>query len=544
MDYLIIGSGFGGSVCGLRLVEKGYRVLMLEKGPRLEAEDFPKTNWNLKRWLWMPRLGFRGPFRMSFLRHVTALTGVGVGGGSLVYANTLPEPPAEFFEASSWKGLADWKAELAPHYATARRMLGVTEHPYVTWSDEVVREVAEDLGRGAAFRPTEVAVWFGEPGETVPDPYFGGEGPPRTGCIQCGGCMTGCRYDAKNTLDRNYLWLAERRGLEIAADTEVTWIRPVDGGYEVTALEGRSPVRWLRRRRVYRARRVILAGGVLGTVPLLLRLRESPDGLPALSTRVGEDVRTNSEVLMGVVSERRDRALSEGIAITSIVRTDEHSSLEPVRFADGSGFFRLLITPHAAGRTLFARLGALLARMIRHPVRTLRAFFVPDLARHSMIVLYMRTLEGKLSLRLGRSLRTLFRRGVVTEVQTGEAPTAAIPEATELAERIAEKIDGFPVSLITETLWAAPTTAHILGGAVMGAGPDEGVIGPDHQVWNYPGLYVIDGAAVSANPGVNPSLTITALAERAMSRIPERDGPGAEAATAAESGLDGEVWDA
>src|SRR5512140_2702970 len=394
-DFVISGSGFGGSVSALRLVEKGYRVLLLEKGRRLGPADFPKTNWNLKRWFWLPRLGFRGLFKMTFLRHVTALSGVGVGGGSLVYANTLPVPKDDFFNAPSWGSLASWKTELAAHYATALRMLGATRNPVVTPPDEILRDVAKEIGREDSFEMTNVAIYFGQPGITVPDPFFGGEGPERTGCTSCGGCMLGCRYGAKNTLDRNYLWLAEKRGLKIEADTEVTWVRPLStGGYEITARKGTSFLPFLNREVKFTARNVVFAGGVLGTVPLLLRLKESPDGLPRLSDRVGEFVRTNSEVLMGIVSAKSEPDLSKGIAIGSIVHTDEHSHLEPVRYPAGSGFFRLLAMPHAPGETIPARFAAALARFARQPLRSLRAFFVADWAKRTMILLYMRTVDG------------------------------------------------------------------------------------------------------------------------------------------------------
>jgi cholesterol oxidase len=521
-DYLIIGSGFGGSVCGLRLVEKGYRVAMLEQGRRLGAGDFPRTNWNLKRWLWLPPLGWRGLFRMTFFPHVTVLSGVGVGGGSLVYANTLPVPPDDFFTAPSWAGLADWKRELEPHYGTALRMLGAVENPTVTYPDEVLREVARDLGRAEAHRPTTVAVYFGEAGATVPDPYFGGEGPSRTGCNLCGGCMLGCRHDAKNTLDKNYLYLAEKKGLVIEANTEAIWVRPLDGGYEVTGLQGTSVLRWRRRRRGFTARNVIFAGGVLGTVSLLLRLRGSPDGLARLSDRLGQFVRTNSEALIGVVSMRRDRDLSKGIAIGSILQTDSHSHLEPVRYPEGAGFFRLLTVPHVSGGNLARRVARLFGVLLRHPWQGLRAWLVPDWAKHTVILLYMRALEGHLSMKLGRSVTTGFRRGLTTALEEGPAPTAFMPEATDLAHRIARKVEGFPQSLITETLMGIPTTAHILGGCCMGEGPETGVIDHRHRVWGYEGLYVVDGSAVSANPGVNPALTICALGERAMSFICQR----------------------
>ena len=512
-DYIIVGSGFGGSVCGLRLVEKGYRVLMLEAGRRFGPSDFPSSNWNLKRWLWMPRLGFRGIFRMTFLRHLTVLSGVGVGGGSLVYANTLPFPSDEFFAAPSWARLADWKRELEPHYRTALRMLGAAENPHLGPADEALRQIGRDLGRESGFRPVRVAVWFGEPDKTVPDPYFGGEGPERTGCTLCGACMIGCRHGAKNTLDKNYLWLAERRGLRIEADTEATWVRPQPaGGYQVEARQGASV---LGRRRVrFEGRNVIFAGGVLGTVPLLLRLKASAEGLPRLSERVGDLVRTNSEALIGVTTRDRQLDLSHGIAISSILHTDAHSHLEPVRYPSGSGFFRLLMAPHVPGGNALARLARAAMVVARSPVRFLRAYFVGDWARSTAILLFMRTVEGTLRLRLG----SFGRLG--TALSSGPAPTASMPEATDLAARMAEKIDGFPASLLTETVLGTPTTAHILGGACMGASPAEGVLDARHRVFGYDGLYVVDGSAISANPGVNPALTITALAERAMSLVP------------------------
>ncbi|HWM86002.1 MAG TPA: GMC family oxidoreductase N-terminal domain-containing protein, partial [Kofleriaceae bacterium] len=390
-----MGSGFGGSVSALRLVEKGYRVLLLEKGRRLRAADFPRSNWRLRRWLWLPAAGCRGLFQMTFLRHVTALTGVGVGGGSLVYANTLPIPKDDFFGAKSWGHLADWKGELAAHYQTARRMLGAVENPNVTYPDQVIRELAADIGRAEHVHPTTVAVYFGRPGVTEPDPYFGGRGPERTGCIQCGGCMLGCRFGAKNTLDKNYLHLAEALGLVIRADSEVTSLEPDPaGGYRLEVREGAA--RFGRRRLVVRADRVVMAGGVLGTLELLLRMqaraRRSRGGLPGLSPRLGDFVRTNSEVLMGITTRRRDIDLSRGIAIGSILHTDDHSHIEPVRYSAGSGFFRTMMAPHAPGDHGLVRLARAFGFVLRHPIRTLRTYFVPDWARYTMILLYMRTL--------------------------------------------------------------------------------------------------------------------------------------------------------
>lgn len=518
-DWLIIGSGFGGSVSALRLTQKGYRVLMLEKGRRLQAQDFPKTNWDLKRWLWMPQLGWRGLFKMTFFRHVTVMSGVGVGGGSLVYANTLPIPKDYFFQNGDWSHLADWKNELAPHYREAQRMLGAKVNPLRTLPDQILQEVGQEMGR-TDFQPTSVAVYFGEPGVTVPDPYFGGEGPERTGCNACGGCMLGCRHGAKNTLDKNYLYLAEKRGLTIRADTEATWVRPLPGGgYEVEALEGAS---FFRRKRRFTAHQVIFAGGVLGTVDLLLKLKASPEGLPRLSDRLGEAVRTNSEALIGVVSPRKQQDLSKGIAIGSILHTDEHSHLEPVRYSAGSGFFRMLGAPYVTGEGVVTRLARLLGSMLRHPLKLMRVLTVSDYAKQTIILLYMRTLDGHLSMKRARGALTGLRQGLVTSLKAGPAPTANIPEAAELARRVAEKVDGMPMSLVNETVLGIPTTAHILGGCCMGESAGSGVIDAQHRVFGYEGLYVVDGSAVSANPGVNPSLTITALAERAMTFIPEK----------------------
>lgn len=528
-DFVVVGSGFGGSVSALRLSEKGYRVLVVEKGRRFSKADFPRTNWELNRWLWRPEFGMRGIFQMSFFPHVTVLHGVGVGGGSLVYANTLPMPKDDFFEKGSWAGLRDWKRELARHYGTARAMLGAAPNPRLTRGDHVMREIAVEMGRGDRWAPTDVAVFFGEPGVEVPDPYFGGEGPARVGCTFCGACMTGCRVGAKNTLDRNYLYLAERRGAEISAETEVVSIRPRPGasdgsrGYELDVRVGLGA---RRTARTLLAHNVVLAGGVLGTVPLLLRARDEQRTLPALSPRVGFDVRTNNEALIGVVSPDPRDDFSEGVAITSILHTDDVSHVEPVRYGSGSGFFRLLTLPHAPGEDSVERLAATVGVFLARPTTWLRVATARDFARQSQILLYMRTLEGALRLRLGRSLFTAYRRGLVTELEPGtEAPKAFMSEATDIAERFARKVGGVTMSMATETLAGTPTTAHILGGACIGADPSRGVIDAEHRVFGYRGLYVVDGSAVSANPGVNPSLTITAMAERAMSFIPPKGDP-------------------
>ena len=520
MDYdvIIVGSGFGGSVSALRLCEKGYRVLLLEKGSRLRENDFPKTNWDLPRWLWLPKLRWRGLFQMSFFRHVTVLSGVGVGGGSLVYANTLPIPPKAFFENPSWSTLADWDSELAPHYQTARRMLGAAQTPYLGPGDAMLRQVALDRGDAERVHPTMTAIYYGEPGKTVADPYFGGEGPDRTGCIGCGACMTGCRHGAKNTLDKNYLYLAEKRGLKLIADAEVDLISAADdGGYRVRWRAGRS---WRRKHHKARSTRVIVAAGVLGTMELLLRLRDRPDGLPKLSPQLGRQIRTNSESLIGVIDSRHAIDHSKGVAIASIYECADDAHVEMVRYGAGSGAFRFLTAPHISGASAGPiKLLRALLWCVQHPVRALKMLFVRDWARSTMILLYMQATEGTLAFRRsGFGLRWIQK--IRTALDTGQAPRTYLPDATQIAKNVASQCDGTAVSMITETTLNIPTTAHILGGCCMGKSADDGVIDHRHEVFGYPGLYVIDGSSISANPGVNPSLTITALAERAMSFFP------------------------
>jgi len=529
----VVGSGFGGSVCALRLVEKGYRVLLLERGPRHDPRDFPRTNWDLRRYFWAPRLGARGIFRMTFFRHVTVLSGAGYGGGSLGYACTHPVPKGAFFRQGSWADLADWQAELAPYYDRVRAMLGVTPVPFRTPADEVLAQIAREDGRPERHRPTEVAIYFGHPGETVPDPYHGGAGPPRTGCIRCGGCMLGCRHGAKNSLDHNYLHLAERRGLAVACDRRVVHLRPLGEGYEVVAKVAGATERTER----YRAQRVVLAAGVLGTLELLLAMRERPDGLPRLSPMLGRGVRTNQESLIYVVSRRRDDDHSRGVAIGSIYDLDDGAHVEPVRYAAGSDVFRLLLGPHAPGHHAIVRIARALLHVLRRPMRVLRALLTPDLARRSIILLYMQAAEGTL-----RIVRSRVTGRLATRRDRGPRPRASIDRATAIARRVAEKLDGEPLSGLPEILFDIPTTAHILGGCCMGRTAEDGVIDRNHEVFGYPGLFVVDGSAISANPGVNPSLTIAALAERAMARIPDarrHAAPPAREPGRADAGADG-----
>jgi len=511
-DYIIIGSGFGGSVAALRLSEKGYKVLVIEKGKWYESKDFPKTNWNLKRWLWLPALRFFGFFKITFFRHVGILSGVGVGGGSLVYANTLPIPKKEFFKAESWSHLTDWETELSEHYTTAKEMLGVVTNPRLENGDKVIQQLSKEINKENDFEPTQVAVFFGEPNKTVKDPYFNGKGPERSGCTFCGSCMVGCRENAKNTLDKNYLYLAQRRRAKIQAESKVYDIISVESedGSNGYLVKWKSSTNIFKKRGKYKTKGIVFAGGVLGTVPLMLKLKDN--SLPNLSSRVGYSIRTNSESLIGVVAPHKEIVFSDGIAISSILHTDEQSHLETVRYPSGSGFWRLQLAPLTTGNNFVVRLSKALIEIITHPVKYFKVYFVWDWAKKTQILLYMRTINGTL-----RFTKGWFR--MRSKIGEGSLPTAFLPEATKLAKRFGEIVGGTPGALLTEIIFGIPTTAHILGGAVMGKDKNEGVIDKDNRVFGYKNMYVCDGSMISANPGVNPSLTILALSERAMSKI-------------------------
>lgn len=512
-DYVIIGSGFGGSVSALRLSEKGYKVLVIEKGKWFNRpEDFPKTNWNLKKWLWMPRLGMKGLFKMTFFRHVVALSGVGVGGGSLVYANTLPVPKKEFFNTGHWKDLQDWEKVLQPYYERAKKMLGAELHPYMSKSDKVMLKLAKELGDSTAFEKTEVAVHFGNLGITIPDPYFDGKGPDRTGCILCGGCMLGCRYNAKNTLDKNYLYLAKQKGAEIIAEKEVYDVIPLsENGSEGYEIRYKNSTSFVPGRSSIRTKGVIFAGGVTGTVKLLLQLKVK--SLPNLSEMVGCGIRTNSESLIGVTSLNKKNEFSEGIAIGSIIHIDKSRHVEPVKYSAGSGFWRLFMAPMISGPNFIVRLFRMFSDFFLHPLDNLRVFFVDDWSKRTHILLYMESIDS--TLRLVRSKLGIL----VSKAESGPLPTAFNPKAQELARKTEAIINGKAMVMNTESLFGIPTTAHILGGACMGKDATTGVIDKDNHVFNYVNMMVCDGSMISANPGVNPSLSITAITELAMSKV-------------------------
>jgi cholesterol oxidase len=525
-DWLVVGSGFGGSVSALRLAEKGYRVGVLECGRRFRDEDFASSTWSVRRYFWAPRAGMRGIMRLSTFKDVAVVSGCGVGGGSLGFANTLYVPPAPFFEDKQWGELADWQRELAPHYAEAQRMLGVVETPNDDPADQLLKELGEHLGVGDTYRKTPVGIFFGEqPGATVPDPYFGGDGPDRTGCMQCGRCMVGCPHGAKNTLVKNYLWLAERRGVEVTPDRTVTDIRPLgaeDGsdGYAVTS--ERSGMRRGRDARTLTARGVIVAAGALGTNRLLQRCRLN-GSLPRVSHRLGELVRTNSESILAVtVPGDYPEDLTRRVAITSSIYPDPHTHIETVTYGHAGDSMSTLYTLLVADGSRVTRPLKLLGQIVRHPAKFAQVLWPKGWSRRTIIVLVMQTLDNAIALR-----PTLTRSGDV-RLQTEQDPDRPnptfIPVANEAAEWLAERTGGVAQSSVMEALMNIPSTAHILGGAVIGRDPEHGVVDADQRVFGYENLLVCDGAAVPANVGVNPSLTITALAERAMSRIPPADG--------------------
>jgi cholesterol oxidase len=524
-DVVIVGSGFGGSVAALRLVEKGYRVRVYEAGRRFEDEDFARTSWDIRRYLWAPMLGCFGVQRIHRLPHVMILAGAGVGGGSLNYANTLYQPGATFFADPQWRGLADWESELGPHYATAKRMLGVVEqYPHTGPVERIMAGAAEELGVADTFRRAPVGVWFGTPGERVSDPFFGGEGPERTGCTLCGNCMVGCRVGAKNTLMKNYLALAERRGVTIEPFRTVVEVRALDtGGFAVTTQRSGA---WLRRgRRTVRARQVVLAAGTWGTQQLLHRMRAS-GALPNVSAAVGRLTRTNSEALDGAASTRVPEGLelARGVAITTSFHVDERTHVENVRYGPGSNLMGALATIMVPGDVSFPRrIGILVGRALRTPVRQLRLGSLRRWSERGIIALVMQTADNSLTL----SLRRRFGRSVLTSAQGhGEPNPSHLPQAHRASEAIARGVEregGVPTEARGSwpEVFGIPLTAHFLGGAVISGSPADGVVDRYHRVWGHPDLHVVDGAAVPANPGVNPSLTITALAERALSYWPQ-----------------------
>ncbi|MDX6677330.1 MAG: cholesterol oxidase [Solirubrobacteraceae bacterium] len=521
-DWIVVGSGFGGSVSALRLTQKGYRVGMFESGRRFADHEFARSTWDVRRYFFAPRLGLRGIFRLSLFKDVSIISGAGVGGGSLGYANTLYRPRPRFYEDPQWAGLEDdWEAALAPHFDEAERMLGVATVATDDPADDMLRAFGDHIGVADSYAKTRVGVFFGKPGETVDDPYFGGEGPRRTGCIGCGRCMVGCPTGAKNTLPKNYLWFAERGGTKVMPDRTVVDVRPLgagDGrdGYAVTTERTGA---WLRkRRRVHSAGAVVLAGGALGTNKLLQRCRHN-GSLPHVSPRLGELVRTNSEAILAVTAKDDSIDYGKRVAISGSIFPDENTHIETVSYGHAGDAMSLLHTLLIGDGTKLTRPLKFLAAVLRHPLAFARLFDPRAWSRRTIILLVMQTLDNAIALRPRPGRFGAMR--LQTEQNPDKPMPTFIPVANEAAQWIAEQIDGVPQSSLMEAIASIPTTAHILGGAVIARSPQEGVVDARHHVFGYENLLVCDGSVVPANVGVNPSLTITALAERAMSFVPE-----------------------
>lgn len=509
-DVAVIGSGFGGSVAALRLSEKGYKVLVIESGARFEDKDFAKNSFDLKKFLFFPKLGLKGIQRIDLLKNVIVMSGAGVGGGSLVYANTLYRPPQKFFTTGSWKDIANWQTLLEPYYDQAERMLGVETNKFYSPADEALKKASDTLGFGDTFQMAPLGIYFGEPGKEVADPYFGGAGPNRTGCTNCGECMTGCRHGAKNTLVKNYLFLAEKLGTKIMPLTKVVNIEPVQGGYKLTLIQSD---RLFAKKTELMVPEVVVAAGALGSAKLLHSVR-AKGNLSGISSRLGELSRTNSESLLGVVAKSKDIDFSSGSAITSSVFPDEDTHIEPVRYGKGSGFMGLMQSVLASGPSgqtpnVFRLLWATFKKFTRLP----NFYNLRTWPERTLILLVMQSRDN--------SLTTFWKRRLTSRQGHGEKNPAWVPMGHTVAKQIASDVGGTPGAVVGEP-FGIPLTAHFLGGAVIGSNPSEGVIDGYLRAFGQPGLHIVDGSALSANPGVNPSLSIAALAEWAMAHWPNK----------------------
>ncbi|MGI8700243.1 MAG: FAD-dependent oxidoreductase [Nocardioidaceae bacterium] len=522
-DVIVVGSGFGGSVSALRLTEKGYRVGVLEAGARFDESSYPSTSWDVRRFLFAPKLGCYGIQRLDVLRDCVVMSGAGVGGGSLVYANTLYEPLDPFYTDPSWRAITDWRGELAPYFDQAKRMLGVVTNPTMTPSDEVMRRLADEMGVGDTFRLTPVGVYFGAPGELAEDPYFGGAGPQRRGCIECGECMTGCRHDAKNTLPKNYLHLAEQAGAVIHPMTTVVRVAPRDGGgYDVTTVATDGRVAGARRSRVLTAPQVVLSASALGTQRLLHRMRDE-GALSTLSPRLGHLTRTNSESILGAVSRDRTVDYSRGVAITSSFHPDAQTHIEPVRYGKGSNAMSFLQTVLTDDEGLRKRWRVWMSELWRQRRDVPKLYDLRHWSERTVIALVMQSLDNSIVTYTRRS-RVTGRRHLTSRQGHGTPNPTWIPIANQAVRRMARLVNGTPGGTLGEP-FNRPLTAHFIGGCPMGETAVLGVLDPYQRVHGYPGLHVVDGSAVCANLGVNPALTITAQAERAMALWPNKGQP-------------------
>lgn len=518
-DFIVIGSGFGGSVSALRLAEKGYSVAVLEQGKRYHTKDFPKTNWNFRKYFWLPKIGFYGIQALTQLKNVFILHGAGVGGGSLVYANTLLTPNDEVLNSSSW-GRPNWKETILPFYDLAKKMLGATPSQCLTKADEILKECAKEIGREDTFRVNDVGIYFGKEGQTVSDPYFDGDGPERTGCVFCGGCLVGCRYDSKNTLDKNYLFLAEKLGVQIIPESQVVDVsQGADGEY---ILKTKRTTGIFSRKKSYSAKNVVFSGGVMGTVKLLLKCKEN-GSLPGLSNQLGDFVRTNSEALVGSRAKSRDIDYSKGISITSGVYADEQTYIETVRYGKGQDAMALLNTILVGGYKNVPRQILFFIAVLRHPVQFIRILNPFGWARSTTVLLVMQKIDNYMRFTYRRRWWRFGAKSMNSYWKTEKRVPSYIPIANDFARRFAEKTNGIPGSVLPEVLFNTGSTAHILGGCVMSEKKDRGVVGFDGKIHGYDNLYVVDGSIVPVNLGVNPSLTITALSEYIMDQIPVKD---------------------
>ncbi len=521
-DVLVVGSGFGGSVAALRLSEKGYRVGVLEQGRRVSDADLARAGCSVKDLFWLPSLGLKGFFVQRFFRHVTIIGGVGVGGGSLVYAAVLLEPPPSFFKDPAWNHLGvDWEAELKPHYATAARMLGRAVYTQMHAQDFYLQQTARAMGAAPTFAGVPLGIYQGEPGVTVPDPYFDGKGPERTGCIRCGACLAGCPHNAKNSLDKNYLYLAEKLGAHLLPERKVTRIQPLlEGGYELTSHNPLTRQKHLP----LRAKKVVLSAGVLGTLELLFSNRDHYRTLPHISSTLGRVVRTNSEAITAVLSPADSPDLSQGPAISSHFYPNSHTHITQNRIPPSYWYLKLFNGPLVDGANPLIRALYALREFVFRPHRSMASLAVQDWHKRITILATMQQLDNQLSFRYGRSLFSPFQKGLQSVAIGGKTAPTYIAEANQATRAFAQATGGIPHNSFLESLLGMSVTAHILGGCPMGKDGFDGVIDTRHEVFGYPGLYVLDGSAIPANVGVNPSLTITALAERAMSLIPAKDG--------------------
>lgn len=522
-DVAIVGSGFGGSVSALRLAEKGYDVVVLEQGRRVTDEDILKARKSTRDHLWEPKLGLRGFFWQRVFRDVGIIGAAGVGGGSIVWGGVLLKPEARVFEDPAWSnGEDDWEDALSPHYAEAARMLGRTTNPFNGPMDDHLRSAARVVGGEDTFGPVPLAIYFGEPDKTVDDPFFDGEGPARTGCRLCGGCLSGCPYGAKNTLDKNYLYLAERRGVRIRPEHQVESVSPLPGGgYE---LKSRHPWKRHASQPTLRARKVILAAGVLGTLDLLFRCRDEIKTLPRVSSRLGRRVRTNSEAVTAVLADSRGTDLSRGPAISTDFHPDTKTHITQNRYVGGGKLLRLQVGPLINGTTPLRRALETVAAVLRHPASHTKMIFARNFEARFTALTVMQNLDNEIRFRFGRSPLRPWKRVLRSRAVEGrEAPTF-LPVANEVARAFAETSGGTPMNLLAESVGGVSFTAHILGGAVIGETAEQGVIDANHEVHGHPGLYVADAAAIPVNLGVNPSLTITAMAERFADQWPRKPG--------------------